>query len=167
MSTFQISTANVYRREFELTFCLLYLPQCWIMSNLNFIFYSRLVCLYIIQTLAAAPFPAPALGLKPEEFAMKVSGAYLIVNGQLLLHIQQSLDEVWAYLAQLKIPNSPLGMSLTTICPFCHSRPTTAEDTGRCAFKSMRVEGTTCWMCMSSSRTANRHKWEINLSFMS
>lgn len=73
------------------------------MSNLNFIFYSRLVCLYIIQTLAAAPFPASALGLKPEEFAMKVSGAYLIVNGQLLLHIQQSLGtvfEVWAYLEQ-------------------------------------------------------------------
>lgn len=54
------------------------------------------------QTLGTAPFPASALPLKPEEFAVNVSEAHLIVNGQLLPCIQQSLgtiSEIQAYLA--------------------------------------------------------------------
>lgn len=75
--------------------------------------------------LGTALFPASALGQKPEEFAMNVTEANLIVIDQILFHVQQSLgtiSEVWAYLAQFKIPNLPLGMRLTGIHPFCHSR---------------------------------------------
>lgn len=62
------------------------------------------------QTLGTAPFPASTLAPKPEEFAVSVSEARLIVHGQLLPHIQQSLgtaSEIRAYLAQLKITTGP------------------------------------------------------------
>lgn len=62
------------------------------------------------QTLGTSPFSASALALQPEEFAVNVSQAHLIVNGQLLPHIQQSLEtisKVQACLARLKIATGP------------------------------------------------------------
>lgn len=54
------------------------------------------------QTLGTFPFPASALGLKPEDFAVNVSEVRLIVNESLQPGIQQSLgniSEIWDYLA--------------------------------------------------------------------
>lgn len=62
------------------------------------------------QTLGTSPFPASALEVKPEDFAVNVSEVCLIVNELLQPCIQQSLgtiSEVWAYLAQLKVTTSP------------------------------------------------------------
>lgn len=54
------------------------------------------------QTLGTFSFPASALGLKPEDFAVNVSEVHLIVNELLQPYIQQSLEnisEIWDYLA--------------------------------------------------------------------
>lgn len=54
------------------------------------------------QTFGTSPFPASALELKPEDFAVNVSEVHLIVSEWLLPCIQQSLGtiaEVWAYLS--------------------------------------------------------------------
>lgn len=79
----------------------------------------------MIQTLGTALFPASALGQKPEESALNVTEANLIVIDQILFHVQQSLgtiSEVWVYLAQLKIPDLLLGLRLTGMHPFYRSR---------------------------------------------
>lgn len=58
------------------------------------------------QTLGTSPFPASALELKPEDFAVNVSEEHLIVNESLQPCIQQSLEtisEIQVYLVCLKV----------------------------------------------------------------